>query len=201
MTSRWARVARGSLVAAVALFAAAFSHAIAGGAAPGPAGLAIAAAFALLASIAVVGRRLTLPGITVAVVVSQAFFHLVFSLGGPSAVVLTQAAHHGAITTTVSGAGAHPGHSGGWMLVAHAVAALVTIAFLHRGEREVWRVAAAASRQLAAVLQGRAVRLPVVPAGVAVRVPAVSRRLFRDDLGVVLSALRHRGPPARILTL
>lgn len=201
MTSRWARVLRGGLVASVAVFVAAFSHVAAGGSAPGSAGTAIAVAFALLASIAVAGKRLTLPRIAVAVGVSQFFFHLVFSLGGASSVTMTQSGHHGAI---VVGGAADPmasmDHSSGGMWVAHAIAAVLTIVFLWRGERELWRVLSTATRQLAAVLLGQLVFVPVVSRGVAVRVTAVSRTVFRDDLGVVLSSLRHRGPPAHVLS-
>ncbi|TAJ47848.1 MAG: hypothetical protein EPO52_06500 [Herbiconiux sp.] len=201
MTSRWARVARGGLVASIAVFLAAFSHVAAGGSAPGVAGTAIAIAFALLASIAVTGKRLTLPRIAVAVTVSQFFFHLVFSLGGASSMTMTQNGHHGAVI--VEGAAdpmASMDHSGGWMWVAHAVAAVVTIVFLWRGERGLWRVLSTATRHLATVLIDHLVFVPVASRGVAVRVPTVSRTVFRDDLGVVLSSLRHRGPPASILS-
>jgi hypothetical protein len=201
MTSRWARVARGGLVASIAVFVAAFSHVAAGGSAPGSAGTAIAVAFALLASIAVAGKRLTLPRIAIAVMVSQFFFHIVFSLGGASSVTMTQNGHHGAV---IVGGTQEPmasmDHSSGWMWVAHAVAAMVTIVFLWRGERELWRALSTGSRQLATVLLGRLVFVRVAPQGVAVRVPAVSRAVFRDDLGVVLSSLRHRGPPASVLS-
>ncbi len=210
MTSRWARVARGGLVASIAVFVAAFSHVAAGGSAPGSAGTALAVAFALLASIAVAGRRLTLPRIAVAVTVSQFFFHLVFTLGGASSVTITQSGHHGAVIVSgatgaagaagAADAAAHLDHSGGWMWIAHAVAAVVTIVFLWRGERELWRVVSTTTRRLVAVLRGRPVVVPAVSQGLAVRVPALSRTVFRDDLGVVLSALRHRGPPVGILS-
>lgn len=201
MTSRWARVARGGLIASIAVFVAAFSHVAAGGSAPGWAGTAIALAFALLASIAVAGRRLTPWRIAVAVVVSQFFFHLVFSIGAPTSVTMMQNGHHGPVL--VGGAAdpvASMDHSGGGMWIAHAIAAVVTIVFLWRGERELWRVLATAARQLATVLWGAPVVVSVVSHGVAVQVSPVSRLLFRDDLGVVLSSLRHRGPPARVLS-
>lgn len=206
MTSRWARVARGGLVASVAISVAAFSHVAGGGAAPSSAGLALAGAFALLACIALAGRRLTLPRVALSVVLSQLVFHLLFALGGASAVSLSQAGHHGAVTVGITHAGTthgdiHTGHAGAGMWIAHAVAALVTIGYLRRGEREVWRLASTAVHQVVGLFRGRAIVLAVTTDGLAVRVASQSRRPVRDDLGAVLSALRHRGPPARILSL
>jgi hypothetical protein len=210
MSSRWARVARGAVVASVAIALAALSHAAGGGSAPGAAGLAIAIAFAVPASVAIAGRRLTLPRIAVAVTLSQLLFHLLFALGGPSSLTLVQNGHHGAVTASTTDAsglalaglastGLH--HAGAAMWAAHAVAALLTIAYLWRAERAVWRTVAAATGRFAAVLRGRAVVLPTPSIETDVAVPTRSRRRMRDDLGVVLSAMRHRGPPASLLLL
>jgi hypothetical protein len=85
-------------------------------------------------------------------------------------------------------------------VVWHAVAAVLTIAFLWRGERAVWRVLATASRRLFVVLIGAFVVLPVRTTGAALAAVPASVRALRDDLGVVLSALRHRGPPVGALS-
>ena len=48
MSTRWTRVARGTLAAGLSTFVAAFSHAAAGGSAPSIAALSLAIAFSIL---------------------------------------------------------------------------------------------------------------------------------------------------------
>lgn len=201
MASRWARVARGSLVASTAVFVAAFSHVVAGGSGPGGAGLALACAFAVLISIAVVGKRMTAVRTAVAVGASQFFFHLVFTLGSGSGVTLSQHGHHGAVTMTVgAGASGAMHHSSGSMWFAHAIAAVVTVVYLQRVERSVWRVISSAAQGLVVRLLGRSGVVVLLPDGSAAeRVHDSAGSLVRDDLSVALSVLRHRGPPAFVL--
>jgi len=202
MSSRWARVARGFLVAAFSVFVAMFSHAIAGGSAPGGVGLGLALTFATLASIAMVGRRLNVVRMTASVIASQFAFHLLFSVGASTTSTFHQAGHHGVVslTTGAAGTGTQMTHGDASMWVWHAVAAVLTIAFLWRGERAVWRVLATASRRLFVVLIGTLVGVPVRTTGAALAAVPASVRTLRDDLGVVLSALRHRGPPVGALS-
>jgi hypothetical protein len=197
VNSRWARVARGFLVASFSVFVAMFSHVVAGGSTPGGVGLGLALAFATLASVAVVGRRISLPRLSVSVVLSQFALHLLFSVGAATSSQFEQTSHHGAVTVTTDAVshGVHMNHSDAGMWLSHAVAATLTIAFLRRGERAVWAVLSAASDRLLVVLIGDLVALPVrTEAPVPSATPA-SVRTVRDDLGVVFSALRHRGPP------
>ncbi|SMQ74954.1 hypothetical protein SAMN06295943_3354 [Agreia sp. VKM Ac-1783] len=203
MSSRWARVARGFLVAAFSVFVAMFSHAIAGGSAPGAVGLGLALTFATLASIAMVGRRLNMVRMTASVIASQFAFHLLFSVGASTSSRFHQAGHHGVVSVTTgaaSGSGMQMIHGDASMWVWHAVAAVLTIAFLWRGERAVWRVLATASRRLFVVLIGAFVVVPVRTTGAALAAVPASVCALRDDLGVVLSALRHRGPPVGALS-
>jgi hypothetical protein len=198
MSSRWPRVWRGLLVANFSVFVAMFSHVAAGGTRPGGVGLAIALTFATLASIAVVGKRMSLPRLTAAVAMSQVAFHLLFSVGSPTSGQMHQVSHHGLVTVTVGSVsdGAHLQHADGWMWLGHSLAAVLTIAFLLHGERAVWRLLATASRRLVVVLIGGLIVLPIRPALADVVVSATAFRPGRDGLGVVLSSLRHRGPPA-----
>jgi hypothetical protein len=222
VASRWARVVRGTLVAAFAVFVAMFSHVAAGGSAPGMPGLAIALAFGVMVSVAVAGRRLTLPRLAVSVGLSQVLLHALFSVGSGGSVL---GASGGVVGATMTSHGDHSGHSGmaallasgdagastagsgavtamgmshadGGMWLAHALAAVVTIAVLWRAERAIWGMLTAGAERLVAVLVGAFVGVPIRATGISVAVVADALRSVRDDLGVVLSTLRHRGPPA-----
>jgi hypothetical protein len=200
MSSRWPRVWRGLLVSTFSVFVAMFSHVAAGGTAPGGVGLVIALTFATLASVAVVGKGVSLPRLTTAVAVSQFALHVLFSVGSPASGQVHQLSHHGPVTMTAGTAahGAQMQHGDGWMWLAYALAAVLTIAFLRYGERAVWRILATASRRLVAVLIGGLISVPIMPALADMTVSAKAFRPIRDDLGVVLSALRHRGPPVSL---
>lgn len=208
MTSRWARFVRGWLTASVAIFVAALSHVIAGGNAPGPLSLGLALAFAGIASVLLAGKSLSLLRLSVSVGVSQLLLHVLFGLGGASTVTMSGAAHrHGALTLTlisdtaapglVNSTGAMPGSS--WMWVAHALAAIVTIYALHRGEKTFWALLEETTNRLIAVLIERPA--PVSIGGDAASVRPVFGRVFVPaDLGVLLSSVLRRGPPLRALT-
>jgi hypothetical protein len=189
MTTRAARTARGTVAAAVSLFVALCSHAVAGGGMPGLAGIALCAAFATLVCIALAGRRLSLPRLSVSVVASQFLFHALFSeftaSSGP--VVPAMASMH----TVTSGAAIHAtAHAAmpAWMWVAHAVAAILTIAALRFGEGAFWAVVM--------LVAPRALRM-LVPAVTPSARPARPRHRIRPFRHLApLSPMRHRGPPA-----
>jgi hypothetical protein len=208
MSSRWARVGRGLAAAGVATFVAALSHVAAGGGAPGGAGLALAIALSAVVCVLLAGRSLSLPRLAISVLISQFAFHLLFEVGaggGGSSTMLTESGHHGHLTlTTVPDAvaeSAHPGHDSGMMWVMHAVAAVVTIVLIQRGERTLVRLAALARAGI------RSLALVRVPAFVE---PLPRRSMVRAeglpivdrlrDLGVLLGGLRHRGPPVAVVT-
>ncbi|MCS5722982.1 hypothetical protein N1028_04790 [Herbiconiux sp. CPCC 203407] len=235
MSDRITRVARGLVAATVAVFAAAFSHVVAGGGAPGAPGFALAAAFAVLVCVALAGRRLRMLTLAVSILSSQFVFHLLFEVGGGAAASASApgglhaahaghagldgygalAAQLGASVADASGAAGH-GHPAFVMWASHAVAAIVTIVALRRGEQTIARLrelgrttpgtpgigllrpGRALARAFAAVI-GRAriaglAQSPARPAGHVRPMVAEAPDLLRDLL-VVAGSLRHRGPP------
>lgn len=182
-------MARGMTAAAVATLLAGLSHTVGGAVVPFGVGSVIAFAFAALVCIGLAGRSLALWRIAASVVLSQLAFHALFTLSG-SGVVLEQvgAHHHGSVL--VHDVAAHV-HAGPPMIGAHLIAAVVTIIALHRGEALLISLGALAARAVR-VLFGDA----PVPAPVSVARIAASGALelpYRQRM--VLSVMRHRGPP------
>ncbi|TFC78708.1 hypothetical protein E3T23_11630 [Cryobacterium cheniae] len=201
MTSRWARFGRGWLTASVAVFVAALSHLAAGGNAPGWLSVGLALAFAGIASVFLTGKSLSLLRLSLSVGVSQLLLHFLFGLGGTSSVTMTSTSHHGAVTLA-DAAAPHLMHattgslSGAWMWVAHALAAVVTIAALYRGEKTFRALLEETTNRLIAVLIERLVPAPVSANAAALR--SAFRQVFvPEDLGVLLSSVLRRGPPLR----
>ena len=193
MATRWARFARGWLTAVVAVLVAALSHVAAGGQAPAPVSVSIALAFAGMVSVALAGKKLSLVKLSVSVGFSQVLFHLLFGLGG-TAGSMTMAGHHGSATVIVGAASASPiSPAMGWMWIAHALAAIVTIVALRRGERTFWTLVELARTALVTVVI--ALGLVLVPLRVARLRAALHRVIEPVDLAVLLSPMRHRGPP------
>ncbi len=93
MQSRWARVGRGAVGAAVATLVAALSHTIAGGVPPSWFGVGVTFVLAASAGSVLAGRSVSWWRLTASVALGQAMFHLLFAgMGTP-----TPAAHdHGA---------------------------------------------------------------------------------------------------------
>lgn len=201
MDTRWARLARGWFTAAVSVVVAAVSHLAGGGTLPGLLGAVLALTFAGLASVALAGKTLSRLRLSLSVLVSQFAFHLLFGLGsGPAAAALPpHGAHqHGAmlveIAATSGSSTAMPAGSSMWL--AHAVAALVTIVLLRRGERAFWALLALARTILVAVLLPlRATACPASLEPVRLRLALGESPVHRAS--VVLRAGRSlRGPPA-----
>jgi len=198
--ARAQRLARGWIVGLVATTVAAVSHSLAGGSHPGVLSFGTALVFAGMLGTVVIGRRPSLPRLSVAVGLSQLAFHLLFSLlgGGGSGVPMTESRMPGmsdmAATVipapVVTGGHDHLADPGMWM--AHAFAAVLTILFLRRAESAVWTMLTRLGRVIATRLT--AVLAPVASGGVPriPRWPNVARRPGQRLL--VASALR-RGPP------
>lgn len=196
--TRWARVARGTVAAVVSLFIAAFSHSLAGGSLPGIAGISLCLTFSIIACTALAGRRMPRLRLGASIVASQAMYHWLFgSLGSTAALTGGRVGHvhnapidFGAISTHV--------HSGGDMLFAHIAAALVTFGVLAFGERSVLAVVEAAKGVILSLIPGIAdAQIAEDPArhfaaGVRYTVPHRRR--------VDHSGLRHRGPPAVLVS-
>jgi len=200
MTERWARVVRGTAAALFATFAAALSHTIGGAAAPSMFVVLVGGTFALLVCVLLAGRRITAVGVTLSVIVSQLGYHALFTLA-PSTVTATVASggaaepgswhSHDTVELASSGAAtAAHAHGDSAMWVAHAVAALATVAAILFAERA---TRAAIGALAVRILARRAVVPHLVP--VPRRVQWVRVNLRSRNLQVILLHLRHRGPP------
>lgn len=202
--NRAAQLARGSATAVVALFLAAFSHGVAAGEAPGGLGLLLAGIVALAASVAFVGRRSTPLRTTLAVIVSQGAFHLLFGVGAGASTgsfVVSGGGHHptvafadgGAAATAVGGAApAGHLHADTAMLIGHAIAAVATIVFLLAFEQAAWRAVTTAARRIALRLTAPVPQLALLPPVIR-RVTSTSAPRLRSRLR--FTALGSRGPP------
>src|SRR4051812_7132834 len=161
--ARAQRLARGWVVGLVATTVAAVSHSLAGGYQPGALSFGTALGFAGLLGTAVIGRRPSLPRLSIAVGASQLAFPLVFSvLGGGTAA--SSGADTGSGMAGMAGMGAaspatplpaplvtsaHDHASDPGMWIAHAIAAVLTILFLRRAELAVWTMLTRLGRVLA----------------------------------------------------
>lgn len=202
MTTRWARFARGWIVAAFSTFVAALSHTLGGGATPGLLAVVVSLAFAGIVSIALAGRTLSTWRLSAAVLLSQLIFHGLFSLGGAGGSLLTTTAahtHHAgntAVLVSSAASAAMPGTDHGLMMsVAHVVAAVITVVALRFGERAFWGLFTTAAMALKTLVRVIVLApMPAIPGVIAASAAIVAPR----DLLVLLSPMRHRGPPARL---
>lgn len=214
MGTRWTRFTRGWVVAGFSLFVAALSHNLGGGAAPGLLAVVLSLAFAGVVCVGLTGATLSLWRVSVSVLASQLIFHGLFSLGGAGSAagrLATDAAtpggahDHASVAGLALGgltdadggglaAGPHPAEvHGALMWLAHGIAAVVTIAALRHGERAFWSLLAGA-RLVIRFLSEPVVTPAVMPAAPR-RTPTTAPVFTPRDLGVLLSARPHRGPP------
>lgn len=205
MSSRWGRFVRGWLTASFAVFVAALSHVVAGGAAPGPVSLVLALAFSGMVCVVLAGKSLSLWRSSVSVGFSQVVLHALFGLvGGAASPILTSSGHHGPVTLSTGtmaradSMGMSLAGSSGvdvWMWAAHGVAAVLTIVAVHRGEKAFWLLVDLTASGLAGVLRWSGDLAPIF--GRFVRVPLVAADAFvPSPFGVLRSCLTRRGPPA-----
>lgn len=197
MTARGLRLVRGWIGAVVATSIAAGSHFLAGGNAPELPLLLLALALSGLACTALTGRGLSLWRLSVGVALSQALFHWLFSgAAAPHGRIAPAGGHpaHSAVlepaTATIISAAAD--HTSPLMWLGHAVAAVLTVAILHRGEVTVVRLVLAMRLRVTAFLP-LLLPLPVCPAPAAL--PANRPVIPLRNLGAPLLVMRHRGPP------
>lgn len=194
--SRAIRTARAVFGAfAITLFAAA-SHALAGGEMT-PIAVLATAILAVPLCLLLAGKVGSLWRLSLAVVPAQFAYHWSFAglgiaqnraEGGAGAVAISPHAHHLAGTSFMPelvAAGSADAH----MWAAHSVAAIATIALMHRGERAALHLFRLLHRALPTRMPVE-IRLPqrraiLVSSDAA---PPVVRRIF-------LSAMSHRGPP------
>ncbi len=188
MDSRWARVARGITAATVATFVAAFSHTLSGGAAPSWFGIAASFVISVMVCTVLTGRTASLWRLAISIGLSQFLFHSLFS--GVGTPVIT--GHD--MTTMTMDASAYHSHATPTMWLAHGLAAAITVVAFRFGEQAFWGVTGTARLFLARLL------VIVVPTlDVPRPVVAVEARFVPRDLALLLSSMRHRGPPAGAL--
>lgn len=197
MPARAQRLARGWIVGLVATTVAAVSHSLAGGYQPGALSFGAALIFAGMLGTLVMGRRPSLPRLTVAVGVSQLAFHLLFSTlgaGGDSSVSTAGSGMSGMSAmdpSTFTAPVAMSGHDhladpGMW--IAHAIAAVLTVLFLRRAELAVWTMLA---RVIERVVLVGAPSIAALPPRARPELPPVTRLSSR----AVTSSTWRRGPP------
>ncbi len=189
--SRRVAVVRGLAASSLAIFVALAGHVFSGGEAPGVLGVVVPWLLALMLCTLLAGRRLSLVRLSVSVALSQLLFHLLFVLG--SITPATQLGHVHGLPTTLPLTGAIVADPQMWF--GHAIAALITVVALHRGERMLLTL-----RDLAVSILGwLRGRLGLV---LFAQRPATRRRfsfaLVVDAvaLGVPVRLMRRRGPPA-----
>lgn len=198
MTSRWARVFRGQVVAVVATFLAAFSHGAADGTHPPLVAIALALAFSSVACVLLASAHLSRVRLAASVTVSQLLYHGLFSLfgtaGTASGVITTS--HHGPITIVPGATEAATSAVGPGMVVAHLVAAVLTFGVLLRGEQSLAAIAALAGLIFTSL---RWWRLPqdARPVRAGILLPSRQRTAVAHRSLILTSSLSHRGPPVR----
>ncbi|GAA1856801.1 hypothetical protein [Brevibacterium marinum] len=206
MKDRRQRALRGSLAASFATFVALTSHVIGGGSLPTMMGLIVPLVLSTLVCVLLAGRQLSLWRLSASVGGSQALFHLLFmvftpkaSAAAPAAVferhALRHTGHHESMGPMGSMGGtesAMHAHTSTPMIVAHMVAAVITIAMIYFSESlpsRLWEFGRLIIRALMPVHLG----LHTVPEGPRSMV-AVTQAIPRS-LGVLRSPVLKRGPP------
>ncbi len=187
MTSR-ARAARAAYAAGVSTFTALGGHVLVGGHLPSLAAIAVplALAFALALQLSARTSRWAL---ALTVGLSQALFHLTFSIGSGALTVGSASAHaHHVDAVTVTGL-AGGAESSAAMTAAHVAAAVLTYAALRRAD-----VVLAAARGAAAWLARRltAPAVGALPLAVAVATLTPARPGIGREL---VQPISRRGPP------
>ena len=192
MISRWARVAQGAAIASFATFVAALSHTVGGGTPPGLLAVVLSMAFSTLLCLTVAGGRLTLVRTVIAVAATQFALHALYSVQGaaPRAAPGSMSHHHEALDWSSSTS--TPASFDPPMLISHLVAVAVTVVAIRHGERALRATLRAIRLLVASVLP----RIPQIdgpwlrrPRPAVTHAPRSSTRL------IVLSSMRHRGPP------
>lgn len=200
--SRAVRTTRGAAAAMIATVFAASSHALGGGSIT-PLAVLATAVLALPVCVALAGRLGSLWRLSAAVVTSQFLYHWSFAgLGiasargtdfagaavtmepvGPHAVHLAGSAFSPLLASALAGS------ASAWMWASHALAAVITISLVYRGERAALAILALLRRLL-----------PIGQIRVAdsAREPAVAHHdaspILCESLAL-LSPISHRGPP------
>lgn len=194
--SRKAALLRGFVSASLATFAALAGHMTGGGQMPGPLGILVPWTFSLMVCVLLAGRKLSTIRLSISVAISQSLFHLLFVLGTIEPSAPTSGHVHGAAIVLPSGAGiTETVAADGAMWGGHLMAAILTVAFVHRGERMLLALCALAIQVVLWVRRrvDAALRAPEL---LDVEDPGASPRHRRPRASRALATLRGRAPPA-----
>jgi hypothetical protein len=194
MRARRIRVARGSAAAAMATFFAAFSHAVSGAETPSFFALVAATVLAAALCIALADRALSAWRLAGSVVLSQLGYHLLFAMVPTSTgTVVAGTGHHADMVMLTTDAGSHLHASASpTMWLGHTIAAVATIAALLYGERlffALFDTLRLSVRVLCAVIRVAPLEIPALRRASWLPVLLAPQR-------VLLSVMRHRGPPS-----
>lgn len=205
-TSRVPHVVRGTFAATIATFAALVSHVAGGGTFPGVLGFVAPLLLSLFVCVMLAGRTLSMLRLSVSVAASQMLFHALFVLGTPPGAQASGAGssqhhdHAAMMLTPVSPATIELVQGTTTMWIAHAFAAVLTVALLYRGERTLDRLVALAARCAAWLRIGNDVPRTIPVLLRPVRALAATSRGWSLLTLIVGATQRRRGPPiARIL--
>jgi len=182
------RLVRGWIAGSFATGVAALSHGIVDGGAPSPLALVLGLVFAGLLGTLVIGRRPSLPRLTVVVGGAQVAFHVVFSLLTPGTA--SEGTHHGG-ATLLEPAVAHHG-TDPWMWAAHAVALVATLAFLRKAELALFRLL----RDAVLAVVATVTRRPAIAARPSLPRPSSASAPRHPFLAFLTFVVSHRGPPS-----
>lgn len=217
MDARGRRTLRGSAAASFATFVALTSHVIGGGALPTLTGLIVPLALSTLVCVLLAGRQLSLHRLSISVLTSQALFHLLFSIftptasapapttavdrhaamhAGHEASMASMGTGHDVMGSMSTGSTAGHAHTSPTMLIAHLVAAVVTIAMFYWAERLPAKLCDF-GRLIIRTLLPIITAISMVPE--PVRTITVVRSITAPSLGVLRSPVLVRGPPREAL--
>lgn len=187
-----ARALRGALAGSLTTTLALAFHLLGGGALPSAVAIAGSFGGAIWLSIMIGRRRLSLPLLIAAIAVSQVLLHTIFSASTADGSI-GGAAHAGHGDDPLHLILDHGGHAMWW---AHALAGVITVVVLHRGERILQRLAELTGLVVRAVLR---IALVVASAPAVGRMPGAARRIaiLRPEHRGAVAA--HRGPPALVI--
>ena len=183
------RVGRGVAAAAIATFVATVSHGAVDAALPSAVNIAVALCLAAPVCVLLAGRTMSWGRLATAVVLSQALFHGILAVDLTGVGAAAVGPHHGTapIVWSADATVEHASHAPG-MWAAHALAAVITILALGRGEQAVRAIARFVVRMVRALE-------PVPRVGPEdATTPAPEPQVLPRAL-TVLSTMRHRGPP------
>ncbi|SDM13451.1 hypothetical protein [Microbacterium azadirachtae] len=195
--TRAGRTVRGLIAALVATFVASVSHSTADGAPAPLIGMVLALLFAAPVCIALAGRRLSWIRLSLAVGLSQIAFHglLLIGVGSGSGSVTPGLGAHlhgtelaGALGATAVDAG-HVLHLQPAMWIAHAIAAVLTVLALGRGEQALRALLELTGWSLVA----RLLLAAPAPAHRGTAAPSVRVPVLRSLFS--LTVVSRRGPP------